>query len=122
MKEIVAIIRRQKLHETKTALVGLGFSPMSILSVSGRGKQKGFIGEVDPVMDEFMLDEADVDVRFIPKRLISIVADDADVPEIVETIIKTNNTGYPGDGKIFVLPITDAIRIRTSEIGLSAIK
>lgn len=122
MKEVIAIIRRQKLHETKTALDGLGFSPMTIFSVSGRGKQKGFIGEVDPVMDELILDETDVDVRFIPKRMISMVTEDDKVQKIIETIIKINNTGYPGDGKVFVCPITDAIRVRTSESGVDAIK
>ena len=60
-------------------------------------------------------------MKYIPKRMISIVVEDADVPLVVGIIMKINRTGKPGDGKIFVLPVEDAIRIRTGEFGVEAI-
>ncbi|MBZ4666126.1 P-II family nitrogen regulator [Mahella sp.] len=124
MKEVIAIIRRQNIHMTKTALDGLGFVSMSIISVSGRGKQKGFIGEVDPAMAEILPDAGETDpiARFIPKRMLMLVTEDEYVAEIVETIMRVNRTGYLGDGKIFVCPIEDAVRIRTGERGVKALR
>lgn len=127
MKEIMVIIRMNMIGKTKKALALAGFSAFTCKKVKGRGKKK-----VDYELIESLLDGAQLDSpkkaeviserhRLIPKRLISIVADDNDVEKIVKTVIETNQTGNMGDGKIFILPIGDAIRVRTGETGIDAI-
>ena len=125
MKEVIAIIRRHNLQETKAGLLGTGISALTMVSVEGRGKEKGIPSwnyELDPALNE--ADEKNTGARmlFIPKRMISTVVRDEDVPKVVETIIRTNQTGHIGDGKIFVCPVEDAVRVRTGESGEQAIK
>lgn len=136
MKEVMAIIRRDKVPATRAALDALGCSGMTIYTVEGRGKQKGLIQEIDPELP------ADLDtgvrlvetpsiyarehtltkvVRFIPKRLIRVAVPDEAVDRVVKAIIRVNQTGYPGDGKIFVIPLEDVVRVRTGERGQAAI-
>ena len=125
MKEVIAIIRRHKLQETKAGLLGIGIPALTMISVEGRGKQKGLPGwnyELDPTLTEVEEKNTGVNMRFIPKRMVYIVVEDEDVPKVVETIIRTNQSGHIGDGKIFVCPVEDAIRVRTGEIGEQAIK
>jgi nitrogen regulatory protein PII 2 len=93
--------------------------------VEGRGKQKGLPGwnyELDPALTEVEEKNTGARMRFIPKRMIYTVVDDEDVPKVVETIIRTNQSGHVGDGKIFVCPLEDAVRVRTGENGEEAIK
>lgn len=120
MKEIIAVIRREKVNETKSALAGIGFNALTIDSVLGRGKQKGYITEVDPLMAGFESAVGSVH-EFIPKRVISLVVDDEEVEAVVKSIIKVNQTGNYGDGKVFVCPISASVRIRTGEEGTSAL-
>lgn len=118
MKEVIAIIRRHNLQETKAGLLGIGVPALTMISVEGRGKQKGLPGwnyELDPALIELEEKNTGVSMRFIPKRMISTVVEDDEVPKVVETIIRTNQTGYIGDGKIFVCPVEDAVRVRTGE-------
>ena len=125
MKEVIAIIRRHRLPETKAGLLGIGVPAITMVSVEGRGKQKGLPGwnyELDPGLMELKEKNTGVSMRFIPKRMISTVVEDEDVPKVVETIIRTNQTGHIGDGKIFVCPVEDAVRVRTGENGEQAIK
>ena len=125
MKEVIAIIRRHNLQETKAGLLGIGVPALTMVSVEGRGKQKGLPGwnyELDPVLMDLEEKNTGVSMRFIPKRMISTVVEDEDVSKVVETIIRTNQTGYIGDGKIFVCPVVDVVRIRTGESGEQAIK
>ncbi len=125
MKEVIAIIRRHNLQETKAGLLGIGIPALTMVSVEGRGKQKGHPGwnyELDPALMEIDEKNTDVSLRFIPKRMIYTVVEDEDVPKVVETIIRTNQSGHIGDGKIFVCPVDDAIRVRTGEGGEQAIK
>ncbi len=125
MKEVIAIIRRHNLQETKAGLLGIGIPALTMVSVEGRGKQKGHPGwnyELDPALMELDEKNTDVILRFIPKRMIYTVVEDEDVPKVVETIIRTNQSGHIGDGKIFVCPVDDAIRVRTGEGGEQAIK
>jgi nitrogen regulatory protein PII 2 len=125
MKEVIAIIRRHNLQETKAGLLGIGVSALTMVSVEGRGKQKGLPGwnyELDPGLMELDEKNTGVSMRFIPKRMITTVVEDEDVPKVVETIIRTNQTGHIGDGKIFVCPVEDAVRVRTGENGEQAIK
>jgi nitrogen regulatory protein PII 2 len=124
MKEVIAIIRRHNLQETKAGLLGIGVSALTMVSVEGRGKQKGLPGwnyELDPGLMELDEKNTGVSMRFIPKRMITTVVEDEDVPKVVETIIRTNQTGHIGDGKIFVCPVEDAVRVRTGENGEQAI-
>jgi nitrogen regulatory protein PII 2 len=125
MREIIAIIRRHRLQETKAGLLGIGIPALTIVSVEGRGKQKGLPGwnyELDPTLTEVEEKNTGVSMRFIPKRMIYAVVDDEEVPKVVETIIRTNQSGHIGDGKIFVCPLEDAVRVRTGENGEQALK
>ncbi|VVB96849.1 putative nitrogen regulatory PII-like protein [uncultured archaeon] len=125
MKEVIAIIRRHRLQETKAGLLGIGIPALTMVSVEGRGKQKGLPGwnyELDPTLTEVQEKNTGVSMRFIPKRMIYAVVGDEDVPKVVETIIRTNQSGHIGDGRIFVCPLEDAIRVRTGENGGQAIK
>jgi len=125
MKEVLAIIRRHNLQETKAGLLGIGIPALTMVSVEGRGKQKGLPGwnyELDPTLTEVEEKNTGVSMRFIPKRMIYAVVEDEDVPKVVETIIRTNQSGHIGDGKIFVCPMENAVRVRTGESGEQAIK
>ena len=137
MKEITAIIRRDKLPETKNILEELGYPSLTIQSVDGRGRQKGALcAEMDSEMPEsfctavklkptpsaYALDHTlPKAALYVPKRLLTIVVPDDVVTRVVKSIIKVNQTGKRGDGKIFVSPIEGAARVRTGEIGGEAI-
>ena len=137
MKEITAIIRRDKLPETKKVLEDLGYPSLTIQSVEGRGKQKGAMcAEMDsempdsyctavkltPTPSTYALEHTLPKIAlFVPKRLLTIVVPDEVVTRVVKSIIKVNQTGKAGDGKIFVLPIEGAVRVRTGEQGGDAI-
>ena len=137
MKEITAIIRRDKLPETKKVLEELGYPSLTIQSVEGRGKQKGAMcAEMDsempdsyctavrlkPTPSTYALEHTLPKVAlFVPKRLLTIVVPDDLVLKIVKSIIKVNKTGRNGDGKIFVSPIETALRVRTGETNGEAI-
>ncbi len=125
MKEVIAIIRRHMLQETKAGLLGIGIPALTMVSVEGRGKQKGLLGwnyELDPVLTEVEEKNTGVSMRFIPKRMISTVVEEEDVPKVVETIIRINQSGHRGDGKIFVCPVEDAVRVRTGESGEQSLR
>jgi len=114
MKEVVAIIRMGKTNRTREALTDAGFSAMNVKDVLGRGK--GFVdilrlNGAEKHWEEKM-DELAVVGRLIPKRMISMVLPDNLVKKAVKTILSVNSTGKSGDGKIFVMPITDSIRVR----------
>ena len=131
MKEVTIIIRRDKLPETKTALDELGYQSLTIQSVDGRGKQKGAMcAEMDsempdsyctavkltPTPSTYALEHTLPKVAlYVPKRMLTIIVPDDVVSKIVKSIIKVNQTGQHGDGKIFVSPIDGAIRVRTGE-------
>lgn len=120
MKQIIAIIRIAKINETKEALAAIGMpSFMASGKVQGRGKGKG---DELPEM-EFPLDDPEYislstgEPRLKTKRLIYIIVPDEKVDMAVQTIIKANQTGKSGDGKIFVTPTVEAYRVRTGETG-----
>ncbi len=121
MKEVIAIIRRHRLQETKAGLLGIGIPALTMVSVEGRGKQKGLPGwnyELDPMLTEIEEKNTGVSMRFIPKRMIYTVVEDEDVPKVIETIIKTNQSCHIGDGKIFVTEVSEAYTVRTGASGL----
>ena len=112
MKKIEAIIQPFRLEPVKEALHGISVKGMTVSEVKGFGVQKG-IREVYRGM-EYQVD-------FLPKVKIEVVAADDKVKAIVDTIITKSRTGRIGDGKIFVYPVAEAIRIRTGETGESAV-
>ena len=121
MKEIMAIIRPKKITKTKEVLDILGFPAMNAVRIMGRGKQKAILNEINLEIKETNLTESEGAMRYIPKRMLSLVVPDEDVSLVVEIIMKINHTGQIGDGKIFVSPIDEAIRVRTMETGDNAI-
>lgn len=123
MKEVLAIIRMNKMNETKRALADAGISSLTARKVVGRGK-----GKVDFLLlqgaekgYEEAINQLGPGPKLIPKRMLNIVVPDNKVDLVVKTIIKVNKTGSPGDGKIFVESLLDAIRVRTNERGDEAI-
>jgi nitrogen regulatory protein PII 2 len=121
MKEIIAIMRPNKMTKTKEVLDTLGYPAMSAIRVMGRGKQRAILNEVSVEIKEPELYETEGKMRYIPKRMVSLVVPDEDVSLVVEAIMKINHTGQIGDGKIFICPISDAVRVRTGEKGVKAI-
>jgi len=124
MKEITAIIRMNKVQKTKDALLVCGYPSFTVRMVMGRGKQKGLCYEFDPPLpdqDEHEEIESKNCIRFIPKRMFTIVVDDKAAENVIEKIIAINQTGHAGDGKIFVSDITESMRIRTGEEGDSTV-
>ncbi len=126
MKEIMTFIRRHKVPDTKKAFEDAGFPALTIQSVEGRGKQGGIGGwaaEIDPELNAVMSAELADETRFnwIPKRLLTVVVQDDQVEEAVNVIIKANQTGHVGDGKIFVCPLKEVVRVRTGETGTIAV-
>ncbi len=118
MKEVIAIIRRNKIQETKAGLLGIGIPALTMLSVEGRGRQKGLAEQPDPFADDVEVEAA---LRFIPKRMISTVVNDEDVPRVVDAIVRINRTGHVGDGKIFVCPVCEIVRVRTGDMDENAL-
>ncbi|MCL4503798.1 MAG: P-II family nitrogen regulator [Deltaproteobacteria bacterium] len=119
MKEIMAIVRINMMNRTKKALAEAGISSITARDALGRGK-----GLVDLTLLEGAekgYEEAVAQLgssqRLIPKRVFFVAVPDRLVPKAVQTIIEVNKTGKSGDGKIFVLPLADAIRVRTGESG-----
>ena len=125
MKEIYAIIRLNKIYNTKKALEEIGFPSITVFNyrVFGRGKQKGLIDEVTFSVSPEVSQSAKQGggMKYIPKRLLYLVVNDEDITRIVDAIIQANQTGHYGDGRIFVCPVADAIRIRTGEKGTQAL-
>ena len=112
MIKIEAIIRPQRIDEVKAALEEVGVTGMTVIEVRGAGKQKGYTQHYRG---------AEYTVNLIQKLKIEIVADDAEVERIVSAIVAAARTGEIGDGKIFLSPVSDAIRIRTGEKGGEAV-
>lgn len=125
MKEIIAIIRPKKVVATKDALEKLGVPSITAVSVLGRGKQQGIASELNIDIRPNLVTQGRLagmkDMKYIPKRLVYIVVCDKDVDAIVKAIIEVNQTSQIGDGKVFVCPVDDAIRVRTDEHGDGAI-
>lgn len=112
MKKILAIIKPFKVDEVKNALTQININGMTITEVKGFGRQKGH---------KEIYRGAEYQTDFVPKVEIKIAVDDDQVDAVVQTIISTARTGKIGDGKIFILPIEEVIRIRTGEKGIEAL-
>ncbi len=112
MKKIEAIIRPFKLDDVREALSEIGVRGMTLTEVKGYGRQKGHTE---------LYRGSEYKIDFLPKIKIEIIAADSMVDNIVSTIVKASKTGQVGDGKIFVFPVEDVIRVRTEESGEDAI-
>ena len=112
MRKIEAIIKPFKLDEVKEALHGIGIQGMTVTEVKGFGRQKGHTE---------LYRGAEYVVAFLPKIKIEIAVSDEMCDKVVQAIVEAANTGRIGDGKIFVLPVEEAIRIRTGERGPDAV-
>lgn len=123
MKEVMAIIRMNMMNQTKKALAEAGVYSLTARKVAGRGKGKvssTLLKGAEKGVDEAITQLSD-GPRLFPKRMLTIVVPNDKVQLVVKTIIDANKTGNPGDGKIFVLPVSDAIRVRTAETGDKAL-
>jgi len=123
MKEVMAIIRMNKINQTKRALIDAGISSIHARDCMGRGK-----GLVDinllkgaELGYEEAISQLGNSQRLIPKRMVVIVVPDDLADKTVAVIIAANRTGKSGDGKIFVMPVCDAVRVRTGETGNEAL-
>jgi nitrogen regulatory protein P-II 1 len=112
MKKIEAIIKPFKLEDVKEALAAIGVQGMTVSEVKGFGRQKGHT-------EIYRGSEYTVD--FLPKVKLEIVVSDGQCTEAVDAIVKAAKTGKIGDGKVFVLPVENVIRIRTQETGENAV-
>ncbi len=113
MKKVEAIIRPEKLNDVKRALDDLGFHGMNFIQVTGRGAQRGIVhqgrgGET-------------VTVDMLPKVKVEVVVPDMAVERVIEAIVREARTGNIGDGKIFIIPVEEAVRVRTGERGEVAV-
>jgi len=123
MKEVIAVVRMNMMNQTKQAITDAGIDAFFAHEAQGRGK--GFANPdvlegVEQGYEEAaaLLGEKG---KLYPKRMVTAVVKDELVPTVVQTIMDTNKTGKPGDGKIFVLPMGDAVRVRTGEQGEKSI-
>ena len=112
MKMVMAIFKPFKLDEVRDALTSLGIQGLTVSEVKGFGRQKG---------QTEIYRGAEYAVSFLPKVKVEVVIDDTLVENVVETIRRAAATGKIGDGKVFVLPVEHAIRIRTGEAGVEAL-
>ena len=112
MKMIVAVIKPFKLNEVKEALTTAGVQGMTLTEAQGFGRQRGH-SEV--------YRGAEYTVDFVPKLRVEVLVDDAIAGEVVDAVVRTAATGKIGDGKVWVLPVEEVVRIRTGERGRDAL-
>jgi nitrogen regulatory protein PII len=112
MKKVEAIIKPFKLDEVKEALHEIGVQGLTVTEVKGFGRQKGHTE---------LYRGAEYVVDFLPKIKLEVAIDDAEVDKVIDAIVGSANSGRIGDGKIFVLPMEEVIRIRTGERGAEAL-
>jgi nitrogen regulatory protein P-II 1 len=112
LKKVECYLQPTKLEEIKEALAKGGVQGMTVYECRGFGRHRGYTEDETPAEE----------TKFLPKVKIEIVADEAEVDDIITIIKRLARTGRIGDGKIFVLPVEDALRIRTDEVGIRAIR
>ncbi len=112
MKFVIAIVKPNRLDEVRQALNAIGVAGMTVTETKGYGRQRGHTE---------IYRGAEYQVDFVPKAKIELAIDDGQLPAVLETITRTARTGKIGDGKIFVLELGEAVRIRTGESGQDAL-
>jgi nitrogen regulatory protein P-II 1 len=106
MKLVTAVIKPHKWEDVRSALEMVGVTGMTVSEVSGYGRQKGHTE---------VYRGAEYDIALVPKIRLEIVVDDSDVTEVVDTIVNTSRTGRIGDGKVWVVPVDNVVRVRTGD-------
>ncbi|WP_147820736.1 P-II family nitrogen regulator [Salidesulfovibrio onnuriiensis] len=123
MMEVIAVVRMNMMNQTKKALTAAGVDAFFAHEAQGRGK--GFVNTKLLEGAEEGYEEAAALLgekgKLYPKRMLTAVVPEGDVEDVVQAIIDVNRTGKPGDGKIFVLPVAGAVRVRTGETGEKSI-
>jgi nitrogen regulatory protein P-II 1 len=112
MKLVTAVVKPHKLDDVKTALESFGVQGMTVSEASGYGRQRGHTE---------VYRGAEYTVDMVPKVRVEVLIDDVDAPDVVEVLVKAAQTGRIGDGKIWVVPVEDVVRVRTGEHGLDAL-
>src|ERR671928_420885 len=112
MKLIVAVIKPFKLDDVKAALETFGVKGLTVSEASGYGRQKGHTE---------VYRGAEYKVDLVPKLRVEVLVDDADASDVVDVVVKAAQTGRIGDGKVWVVPIDDVVRVRTGERGIDAL-
>jgi nitrogen regulatory protein P-II 1 len=112
MQKIEAIVRPEKLEDVKAALANIGIGGLNVVLVTGRGSQRSIVHA--PGAEPYEVD-------MLPRVKIEVVVADGHVDQVVDTICEVAQTGRVGDGKVFIMPVTDAIRVRTRETGDEAL-
>jgi nitrogen regulatory protein PII 2 len=126
MKEVMSFVRANKVNETKLALAENGFPAFTCRKCLGRGKKSVDAELLNTVLAAGELPLNDVGehiteaTRLIAKRFFTIIVEDAEVEKVVDLMISTNQTGNPGDGRVFVLPVLEAYTVRNGESTLQA--
>jgi nitrogen regulatory protein P-II 1 len=112
MKLITAVIKPHKLDEVKSALESFGVQGLTVSEASGYGRQKGHTE---------VYRGAEYTVDLVPKVRVEVLVDDADAADVTEVVVKAAQTGRIGDGKVWVVPVDDVVRVRTGERGADAL-
>ena len=112
MKLITAVIKPHKLDEVKAALESFGVQGLTVSEASGYGRQKGHTE---------VYRGAEYTVDLVPKVRVEVLVDDTDAPDVTEVVVKAAQTGRIGDGKVWVVPVDDVVRVRTGERGVDAL-
>lgn len=123
MKEIIAVVRLNKVNQTKLALAEAGFPAFTCRKCLGRGKK---LIDLDGVLNELLEggaipqnsigEQLTETTRLIPKRFFTIMVANEEAEKVVNVIMDTNHTGNPGDGKIFILPVAESYNVRSGEL------
>jgi nitrogen regulatory protein P-II 1 len=112
VKLITAVIKPHKLDEVKAALESFGVQGLTVSEASGYGRQKGHTE---------VYRGAEYTVDLVPKVRVEVLVDDADAADVTEVVVKAAQTGRIGDGKVWVVPVDDVVRVRTGERGVDAL-
>ena len=112
MRLVTAVVKPFKLDDVKTALEAIGVQGMTVSEVQGFGRQRGHTE---------VYRGAEYTVSFVPKVRVEVLADDADAPRVVDTIVAAASTGSIGDGKVWSTPVDEVVRVRTGERGSEAL-
>ncbi|HEY2563721.1 MAG TPA: P-II family nitrogen regulator [Acidimicrobiales bacterium] len=112
MKLVIAVVKPFKLDAVKEALKVLGIQGLTVTEVQGFGRQRGHTE---------VYRGAEYEVEFVPKVRLEIVIDDERMPEVLDTVVAAANTGKIGDGKVWVVPVEEVVRVRTGERGSDAL-
>jgi len=112
MKLITAVIKPHKLDEVKAALEAFGVQGMTVSEANGYGRQRGHTE---------VYRGAEYTVDLVPKVRVEVLVDDADSSDVVDVIVKSAQTGRIGDGKVWMIPVEDVVRVRTGERGVDAL-